>query len=54
MYFMRIVCLQTILMKYHILFLSKTGKDSAKFVVIGALRVNDCGCFPKAGDSAEH
>ena len=32
-YFMRIVCLQTILMKYHSLFLSKIRKDVAKFVV---------------------
>ena len=32
-YFMRIVCWQTVLMKYHTLFLSKTRKDVAKFVV---------------------
>ena len=30
---MRIVCWQTILMKYHTLFLSKTRKDVGKFVV---------------------
>ena len=38
---MRIVCWQTILMKYHTLFYWKIGKDVAKFaaVVIGALRV---------------
>ena len=30
---MRIVCRQTILMKYHTLFFSKIGKDVAKFVV---------------------
>ena len=30
---MRIVCLQTILMKYHTLFFSKTMKDDAKSVV---------------------
>ena len=30
---MRIVCWQTILMKYHTLFLLKTRKDYAKFVV---------------------
>ena len=30
---MRIVCWQTILMKYHTLFLSKTRKGIAKFVV---------------------
>ena len=41
-YFMRIVCWQTILMKYHTLFksLSKTWKDFAAAVVIGALREN--------------
>ena len=41
-YFMRIVCWQTILMKYHTLFLSKTRKDIAKSAagVSGALRVN--------------
>ena len=42
-YFTRIVCWQTILMKYHTLFFSKIRKDVAKFwfatVVIGALRV---------------
>ena len=32
-YFMRIVCWQTILMKYHTLFFSKIRKDVAKFVV---------------------
>ena len=41
---MRIVCWQTILLKYHTLFLSKIRKDVAKFVaccsLIGALRVN--------------
>ena len=41
---MRIVCLQTILMKYHTLFFSKIGKISKKLssatVVIGALRDN--------------
>ena len=41
---MRIVCWQTILMKYHALFFSKLRKDVAKLssaaVVIGALRVN--------------
>ena len=40
---MRIVCSQTILMKYHTLFLSKTRKDVANLssaaVVIGAFRV---------------
>ena len=30
---MRIVCQQTILMKYHTLIFSKIGKDVAKFVV---------------------
>ena len=30
---MRIVCWQTILLKYHTLFFSKIGKDEAKFVV---------------------
>ena len=30
---MRIVCRQTILMKYHTLLFSKIGKDVAKFVV---------------------
>ena len=30
---MRIVCWQTILMQYHTLFLSKIGKNAAKFVV---------------------
>ena len=30
---MRIVCWQTILMKYHTLFFSKIGEDVAKFVV---------------------
>ena len=30
---MRIVCWQTLLMKYHTLFLSKIRKDVAKFVV---------------------
>ena len=40
---MKIVCWQTILMKYHILFFSKIKKDvnlSSAAVVIGALRVN--------------
>ena len=41
---MRIVCWQTILMKYHSLLFSKIKKDVAKFasaaVVIGSLRVN--------------
>ena len=41
---MRIICWQTILMKYHSLFLSKIKKDVEKFVVccsvIDALRVN--------------
>ena len=41
---MRIVCWQTILVKYHTLFFSKIGKDVANLssaaVVIGALRVN--------------
>ena len=39
---MRIVCWQTILMKHHTLFFffSKIGKNAAKFVMIGALRVN--------------
>ena len=41
---MRIVCWQTILIKYHALFSSKIGKDAAKLlsaaVVIGALRTN--------------
>ena len=32
-YFMRIVCWQTILMKYHALFLSKTRKDVAKYTL---------------------
>ena len=32
-YFTRIVCWQTILMKYHTLFLSKARKDVTKFVV---------------------
>ena len=32
-YFMRIVCWQTILMKYHTLFLSKIWKDFTKFVI---------------------
>ena len=32
-YFMRIVCWQTILMKYHTLFLLRIRKDVAKFVV---------------------
>ena len=32
-YFMRIVCWQTILMKYHSLFLSKIRNDVAKFAV---------------------
>ena len=36
---MRIVFWQTILMKYHSLFLSKIGKDVVAAVVIGALRV---------------
>ena len=30
---MRIVCWQTILMKYHALFSSKIGKDAAKIAV---------------------
>ena len=30
---MKIVCWQTILMKYHTLFFSKIGKDVEKFVV---------------------
>ena len=34
---MRIVCWQTILMKYHTLFFWKIGEDVAKF---GALSVN--------------
>ena len=38
-YFMRIVCQQTILMKYHTLFFSKIGEDVAAAVVIGTLRV---------------
>ena len=42
---MRIVCWQTILMKYHNLFLSKTTKMSPNLssaaVVIGALRNNE-------------
>ena len=38
---MRIVCWQTILMKYHTLFLSKIRKDVAKFVVFGALKVKN-------------
>ena len=38
-YFMRIVCQQTILMKYHTLFFSKSGEDVAAAVVIGTLRV---------------
>ena len=41
---MRIVCWQTILMKYHTLFFSKMGNMSQNLssaaVVIGALRVN--------------
>ena len=41
---MRIVCWQTILMKFHSLFLTKLGKMSQNLssaaVVIGALRVN--------------
>ena len=39
---MRIVCLQTILMKYPTLFFSKIKKDvtSSGAVVIGTLRVN--------------
>ena len=41
---MRIVCWQTILLKYHTLFFSKIRKDVAKVssaaVVIGALRIN--------------
>ena len=41
---MRIVCCQTILMKYHSLFLQKLEKMSQNLssaaVVIGALRVN--------------
>ena len=41
---MRIACWQTILMKYHSLFLSKIRKDVAKMssaaVMIGALRVS--------------
>ena len=41
---MRIVCWQTILMKYHTLFIRKLGKMLQKLspavVVIGALRVN--------------
>ena len=36
-YFMRIVCWQTILMKYHTLFFSKIRKDVAKFVVCCSL-----------------
>ena len=51
---MRIVCLQTILMKHYTLFFSKIGKDG-KFivcsVVFGALRVNTFqtnGIFHKA------
>ena len=46
---MRIVCWQTILMKYHTLFFSKIGKDGAKFVIcsslIGALRVKHTICI---------
>ena len=42
---MRIVCWQTILLKYHALFLSKLGKMSQNVssaaVVIGALRVSE-------------
>ena len=42
---MRIVCWQTILMKYHTLFFSKIRKDvqnlSSAAVVIGALRVKN-------------
>ena len=42
---MRIVCWQTIPMKYHALFLSKIGKISQNLssaaVVIGALRIKD-------------
>ena len=42
---MRIVCWQTILMKYHTLFFRKLGKMlhnlSSAAVVIGALRVNE-------------
>ena len=42
-YFMRIVCWQTILMKYHILFFQKLGKMSQNLtsaaVVTGALRI---------------
>ena len=41
---MRIVCWQTILMKYHTLFFQKLGKIlqnlSSAAVVIGTLRVN--------------
>ena len=41
---MRIVCWQTILMKYHTLFFQKLGKISQNLssaaVVIGALEVN--------------
>ena len=41
---MRIVCQQTILMKYHTLFFQKFGKmsqnSSSAPVLIGALRVN--------------
>ena len=53
---MRIVCWQTILMKYHSLFLSKIRRDVAKFVsaavVIGALRVKlECyNSFLASGD----
>ena len=42
---MRIVCWQTILMKYHTFFFQKLGKNlqnlSSAAVVIGALRVNE-------------
>ena len=41
---MRIVCWQTILIKYHTFFFQKLGKMSQKLssaaVVIGALRIN--------------
>ena len=45
---MRIVCWQTILMKYHTLFFSKSGKMSQNLssdaVVIGTLRVKSLNC----------
>ena len=44
-YFMRIVCWQTFLMKYHTLFFRKFGKMSQNLssaaVAIGALRVKE-------------